>query len=52
MLFKREPEEPRTDANLSRITVSGGVAGLIVTLVMLAIFLAGLPKSPRYETCQ
>jgi hypothetical protein len=43
--FKELQSGDRTipESNISKISVSGGVAGLIVTLVILGIFLAALP---------
>jgi hypothetical protein len=41
----QEGGERIPDANLSRINVSGNAAGLIFTLGVLAMFLAGLPQA-------
>jgi hypothetical protein len=38
-------DEASPDQNLSKISVSGNTAGLIVTLGMLAILLVGLPPT-------
>jgi hypothetical protein len=45
---RRRPQDqndPSPDINFSRVSVSGTVAGLLVTLVILGIGLAGLPPT-------
>ncbi|HJZ95223.1 MAG TPA: hypothetical protein VKE70_01875 [Candidatus Solibacter sp.] len=45
---RRRPQgenDPSPDINFSRVSVSGTAAGLLVTLVILGIGLAGLPPT-------
>ena len=40
-----QPADESPEPNISRISLGGGVAGLIVTVAVLGIFLVGLPPT-------
>ena len=41
----RTDDEASTEESISKISVGGNVGGRIVTMVMLGVFLAGLPPT-------